>query len=150
MVILRNELEDMKTESLLKYELQLKMFSRGKNRDTELKRPDYYSFGRKTWEKSQVLHRLGWLSWCSKGARCYTATLQRDSGGVNGQTELSMKARSQKLKAGSHPFLDPLGEHTLHLSSSLIILEHDRYTISFFPDVLFIIFAILNIQLCLS
>lgn len=39
-----------------------------------------------------------------------TATLQRDSGTANGQTELSIKANGQKQKAGFHPFLLPLGE----------------------------------------
>lgn len=109
MVILRNELEDMKTESLLKYELQLKMFSRGKNRDTELKRPDFHLEGK---TEKNPRYSTDWVDWAGavKEPGVTTATLQRDSGGVNRQTELSMKARSQKLKAGSHPFLEPLAE----------------------------------------
>lgn len=51
MVMLRDELGGPKAESLLKYELQFKRSSR-KNRDIELKRQHYSSFGRKNRKKS--------------------------------------------------------------------------------------------------
>lgn len=72
MVILINELEDMKTESLLKDELRFKMSSREKKQGYRTKKSTLlFIWKEKRRKKSQVLHRLGCLSRCGKGAECY-------------------------------------------------------------------------------
>lgn len=66
MVVIRDELGDMKAESLHKYELLFKTSSR-KNLGYRTKRQHYSSFGRENRKKIPKYS----LSWCGKGAKCH-------------------------------------------------------------------------------